>query len=299
MHTCLKCNKEYKYESELIRHKNKKIPCDNLKKKLQCNLCNISFNRPGEMRRHDATKKHITNYNNCKIINANTATNCFNETVNNYINLTLNINSFIDTKYDSLRKSTIQDIIDNIYNENINKDISVIEKIKLMFEGLIIILEKIHFNLNMEDNHNCKILLMFPGLKKLVFEYLILEINPETKHITWRSIKYEEFINEIVGSLLRLNNIIKNDEFYNYIDYLDTYLVKKENNKLELKKFIEDKLNTLYNNFNKQQRKNTREVRDGANNNHIEIINEYKEYREEECKLKNGFSPDIIESLIN
>ena len=32
MYKCLKCNKEYKYESEYNRHKNKKIPCNEIKK---------------------------------------------------------------------------------------------------------------------------------------------------------------------------------------------------------------------------------------------------------------------------
>ena len=34
MYKCLKCNKEFNYESELIRHKNRKISCNSPKKKL-------------------------------------------------------------------------------------------------------------------------------------------------------------------------------------------------------------------------------------------------------------------------
>ena len=48
------------------------------------------------------------------------------------------------------------------------------EKIKLLFRGTSEILEHLHFNLNNDDNHNLKILLMFPGFKKPIYEYLIL-----------------------------------------------------------------------------------------------------------------------------
>jgi DNA-directed RNA polymerase subunit RPC12/RpoP len=50
MYKCLKCNKEFKYKSELIIHKNKKIPCDSPKKEYKCNACNVSFARPAEQK---------------------------------------------------------------------------------------------------------------------------------------------------------------------------------------------------------------------------------------------------------
>lgn len=34
MYKCLKCNKEFKFESELNRHKNRKNPCNNQKKNI-------------------------------------------------------------------------------------------------------------------------------------------------------------------------------------------------------------------------------------------------------------------------
>lgn len=46
------------------------------------------------------------------------------------------------------------------------KYISDIEKVKILFDGVIKILEHLHFNLGIEENHNLKILLIFPGIKK-------------------------------------------------------------------------------------------------------------------------------------
>jgi uncharacterized C2H2 Zn-finger protein len=63
MYKCLKCSKVFKYESELIRHKNRKIACNAPKKEYKCSICNILFLCPAEQKRHEKTKKHITNYN--------------------------------------------------------------------------------------------------------------------------------------------------------------------------------------------------------------------------------------------
>jgi hypothetical protein len=63
MYKCLKCNKGFKYESKLKEHQNRKISCDQPKKKYYCNICNVSFERPAEQNRHENTEKHINNYN--------------------------------------------------------------------------------------------------------------------------------------------------------------------------------------------------------------------------------------------
>ena len=59
---CLKCNKKFKYESDLNRHKNRKTPCDK-KVELKCNYCNLSFTCSHNKSVHEKTKKHIKNYN--------------------------------------------------------------------------------------------------------------------------------------------------------------------------------------------------------------------------------------------
>lgn len=63
MYKCLKCEKGFKFESEYKRHQDKKISCDQPKKKYYCNICNVSFERPAEQNRHENTEKHINNYN--------------------------------------------------------------------------------------------------------------------------------------------------------------------------------------------------------------------------------------------
>ena len=58
MYKCIKCNKEFKYESQFSRHKNRKNPC-NKKKEYNCNVCNVQFKCPYDKLRHEKTKKHI------------------------------------------------------------------------------------------------------------------------------------------------------------------------------------------------------------------------------------------------
>ena len=59
MYKCLKCNKEFKYESEFSRHKNRKKSCELPKKKYNCNICNIKFKCSFDKNKHEQTKKHI------------------------------------------------------------------------------------------------------------------------------------------------------------------------------------------------------------------------------------------------
>ena len=63
MFKCLKCNKEFKYDSEYNRHKNRKISCNESKKEYKCEICKIEFVRPSHQKAHDKTKKHIKNIN--------------------------------------------------------------------------------------------------------------------------------------------------------------------------------------------------------------------------------------------
>lgn len=58
--------------------------------------------------------------------------------------------------------------------------------------------------------------------------------------------------------------------------------------------YIEKKLNEKYENFNKRQKKCERTVEEGFN----EKLNEYINYRTQECKLNNGFNPEIVNSQV-
>jgi hypothetical protein len=294
MYKCNNCNKEFNYESKLKEHKNRKTPCNQQKEELECKSCNLKFTRLFNKKKHEQTNKHIQNYNKYIQNNVN-GDNVAGDKINNIINLTLNVNSFRKTDTSNVRKNIIEDIGEYIYLDVINKKyLPEIEKVKTLFNYVIEILEKLHFNLDIEENHNLKILLMFPGIKKKVYEYLILEINPETKDIIWNALDYKELLKQLFEHLYNLNNKIKNDNYDKFISLLKRYILSNEETYDELKPYIEDKLNNMYINFNKKQKKEEREVKDEFN----EKLNEYISYRTQECKLNNGFNPDIINSQV-
>lgn len=135
---------------------------------------------------------------------------------------------------------------------------------------------------------------MFPGIKKKVYEYLILEINPETKDIIWNALDYKELMKQLFEHLYNLNNKIKNDNYDKFISLLKRYILTNEETYEELKPYIEETLNNMYINFNKKQKKEEREVKDEFN----EKLNEYISYRTQECKLNNGFNPEIMNSQV-
>ena len=291
---CIKCNKEFKYESKLIEHQNRKIPCNKPKEELHCNLCNVKFNRPADKRRHEKTQKHIKNLH-ISINGDNNNTHVGDNIYNNIINLTLQTKPFNKTDFGYLRKWIIEDVGNDLYERVMKKEfLCPQEKIRLLFRGITEILEHLHFNLTNEDNHNLKILLMFPGFKKPIYEYLILEIEQETNKITWNSLSYENFMKELFNHLTRMNEIIKNENFEKYIYYLKKYLIYDNEIALEMKPIIEEKLNELYINFNSKQKKEPRIVKDILKDK----IQEYQEYRDIETRLHNGFNPEIINSQI-
>jgi hypothetical protein len=250
MYKCLKCNKEFKHESKLNEHKNRKTSCNANKPNLDCELCKVHFKCKTEKYRHEKTKKHILNIQN------STVNNSFNHSFNNIINLTLNVNSFKKTDSSHIRKTIINDIGEYLYLEVMEKKyLAEIDKVKLLFDNIIEILEKLHFNLDIEENHNLKILLIFPGIKKKVYEYLILEINPDTKEVIWNSLDYDEFLKQLFDHLYNLNNTIKNDNYDKFLSLLKRYIIRNQETHDELKPFIEDKLNNMYINFNNKQKK--------------------------------------------
>ena len=282
--------KKFNYDSEFKRHQNKKKPCDAPKKEYKCKLCNVTFIRPAEKLRHEKTKKHITNYN---IHNSNVQIG--NHNLQNIVNLTLNMNSFKDTDMSYIGIGTIRDIGNYIYLEILeNNKLTELDKVALMFDEVIVILKKLHFNIGVEENHNLKILLVFPGLKHKMHEYLILEINKETKQITWKSVDYQLLITNILEHLLILNNRCKNENYIQFVNYLKTYLINDKVYAKELQPIIDNKLSQMYIDFNKEQKKLDRDIKETFN----EKLQEYLNYRNKECRLVNGFDPEIINSQI-
>jgi hypothetical protein len=291
MYKCTKCNKEFKFDSELNRHKNRKISCDAPKKEYKCEICKVNFKCPTEQQRHEKTKKHITNYNIHINGDYNNVQNGDNN-IQNIIHLTLNTNSFVNTDMSYIGRGIINDI-GNIYLDTLdNKYLNDNDKTLLLFNEVINILEKLHFNIGIEENHNLKILLVFPALKKSVYENLILEIDQNTKKITWKSVDYHTILTNILDHLLILNQRFKNKNYIEFVKFLHIQLIDNKNRAEELQPIINKKLSQMYIDFNIKQNKHEREIKFTFD----EKLQEYLKYRNEECTLNNGFMPDIINS---
>ena len=196
------------------------------------------------------------------------------------------------------------DIILTIYEKIINNNIDSINKVLQIFKkGVIPVLDNLHFNISNSENHNLKILLMFHKINKLINEYLILEINKETNELVWNSISYTQLLEEIINLLININDIIikkykteteDNKNFIKCIEFLKSNLIDNAELKEELKPEIENMLSDLYIQFNKSQNKNEREIKPEL----LDKINEYKNYRNRECRLSNGNNPIILNSQL-
>jgi hypothetical protein len=261
MFKCIKCSKEFEFESKYIIHKNRKINC-NKENTYDCNICNKNFKYGSKLEEHKKTKKHKNNLQIHVNGDHNNVNAHIGDNINNIINLTLQTKSFTDTDMSYLRKWIIDDIGSDLYIKTMQKEyLEIQDKVKSLFRGSLEILEHLHFNLNNDDNHNCKILLMFPGFKKPIYEYLILEIETKTNKISWKSLSYDDFIKELFIHLTKMNETINNENFEKYIYYLKKYLIHDDEIKEELKPYIENKLSDLYINFNSKQKKEQREVK--------------------------------------
>ena len=307
MYECKKCNKRFNYESDYNRHNNRKTNCKKEKNDFNCGMCNSDFKYESEFLRHEKTKKHIINYNKNVIngdINGN-QNHVGDINIQNIIQLTLNTNTFNNSNIGLVSNLSIElvyGIYDNIIN---NKYMATHTKALSLFkEAVIFILDTLHFNISNTENHNLKILLMFPKIDKLVYEYLILEIEQESSDLVWNSINYEQLLDEIFNLLININakNIEKHNNeireqnlvFVKFIDYLKNNLLTNEENKNEAKSEIESLLSELYIKFNKNQKKEERQVK----LNILDKINEYKNYRTNECRLSNGYIPNVINSEV-
>jgi len=304
MFICLKCNKQFKYESKLNEHKNRKTKCkpDNID--YPCSLCDVKFKYKSEFERHEKSNKHIKNINiHNSVINNHIGDNITNN-FNNIVNLTLNTNTFSDTNISYVSNLCIDVAYTAFTNIKDNKYLSDYNKTLTLFNDVVIyILDKLHFNISNSENHNLKILLMFPKIDKDIYEYLILEINKETNALVWNSISYEQLLHEIINllnnintyNIQRYNNYEREENliFQQFIDYLTINLFNHEFAN-ELKKQINKSLGLLYLQINKQQKKPDRDVKQDL----LQKINEYKNYRSDECRLSNGFTPEIINSEI-
>lgn len=120
MYKCLKCNKEFKYESKLNEHKNRKIPCNSLKKEYMCELCKLIFTRPSHQKIHEQTKSHINKSIKTIIINDNNLENKSNVLENEIINLQ-NKNNTLNEEIINLKNKIINLEVENMELKNKNR----------------------------------------------------------------------------------------------------------------------------------------------------------------------------------
>jgi len=90
MYKCNKCNKEFKYESKLNEHNNRKTIC-NKEDNYNCNICKSNFTYQSDYLRHEKTKKHIhMSSENVKTFNIN-----YKEEYNKLLNQNKELNNKI------------------------------------------------------------------------------------------------------------------------------------------------------------------------------------------------------------
>lgn len=298
MFKCKLCKKDFESKYKLTRHENRKTPCVKEEKKLNCKICNVKFRYNIEKTRHEKTTKHIKNLtihgnnNNINIQNGD------HNTINNIMNLTLNMTPFSNSRLDFIDAGFIG-YLDYIYKFSCieDKEYGIMSALDLTIEAMIDLLEKVNFNLSFSENHNCKILLVIPNTNKNLYEYLILEINPNNKLYQWKNVNYNEFLEEIYKMMVRISEedkikfTIENIKFKKYIDFINKNLLLNEKNKERFKNKIQNKLHQIYDKIKDKRINNTKL-------NLTERIDEYKNFRKEECRLNNGYEPDIVNSII-
>ena len=188
MYKCIKCNKEFKYESQFSRHKNRKNPC-NKKKEYNCNVCNVQFKCPYDKLRHEKTKKHILkvsiqgNKNQIDKSGIDVQTNKYQiiiNKLNNEINKLENINNNLNNNITILEKEKLQlnNEISNLTNKiNIlNKSNQLLknnQKIHNIKEYIYIIHSAQHINENIykigRTKNISKRLKQYPNGSELLF----------------------------------------------------------------------------------------------------------------------------------
>jgi len=273
---CDTCSKEFMSKYNLERHKNRKIPCNEIKKNILCNICNIEFQCQSKLHRHELSKKHISNYNIYNLNNSNNVNNIVNNNIinnsnnniinNNIININISypVNDFNKTNLNILSSSDINKLL--MSDNKLAKIIEDFERdddnifgnspyIILMFELFIKIFSKLNFNLAYSENHNCAIFSFFKTYNNYI-EYHLIEINNGQCNVKY--IEYEIFINEFLNLMKKINIKFNNSKFNILIDYIDRY--KKMLFSEFTKEIIENKLLKAYNDF--KEIKNSKELED-------------------------------------
>ena len=255
MHICNLCSKSFPSKSKLIAHKNRKTPCNLIKKSNECTLCNINFTYPSDLQRHNNSKKHINNYN---IQIANTINNTTNYNIHNHITV---VRGFSETNIDVINLSDFIKLL--AYNNKLDYYINLFNSdpddiyydsvfIEHVFKLFINIFEKLNFNLAFTENHNCNIF-SFAKSSTNFIEYQLLEIDNANKNYFKKCIDYKLFIEEFLNLMKKINFKFDNNIFnfiLNYTFKFKKFILDESRN---IKFFIENELLNAYAIFEKSK----------------------------------------------
>jgi len=255
MHICDLCSKSFPSKSKLIAHKNRKTPCNLIKKSNECTLCNINFTYPSDLQRHNNSKKHINNYN---IQIANTINNTTNYNIHNHITV---VRGFSETNIDVINLSDFIKLL--AYNNKLDYYINLFNSdpddiyydsifIEHVFKLFINIFEKLNFNLAFTENHNCNIF-SFTKSSTNFIEYQLLEIDNANKNYFKKCIDYKLFIEEFLNLMKKINLKFNNSDFNFIINYtlkFKKFILDESRN---IKFFIENELLNAYAIFEKSK----------------------------------------------
>ena len=274
---CILCGKTFPSNSQLERHKNRKIPCNKEKTSNKCDLCNIEFPCLAKLERHKESKKH-NNIEKQYIID-----NSININIDNSINITNNVTvkyGFSETNIDILKLDDIKKLL--IYEDEIHKFIKDFTEypdeiygdsqyLVYIFKFFIKIFAKLNFNLAYSENHNCIIYQFIKSNSKYI-EYQLLEIDNNKFNYNTKCIDYKSFIEQFINLMKRVSNKFENETnlsdsqessaahtlmyILKYVDRYNKMLFTSENTKLE----IENELLVQYTKF--EESKNRLETED-------------------------------------
>ena len=168
MYKCKICNKQFQYESEFNRHKNRKTNCniDNLN--FECNICNLKFTRHFDKIRHENTLKHINNIK--QLYNNNQSENNEFQTIINKLNNKIidleSINVDLNNKISNMENEI------NILNKS-NQLLKNNQKVHIVKEYIYIIHCAQHINENIykigRTKNISKRLKQYPNGSELLF----------------------------------------------------------------------------------------------------------------------------------
>jgi len=298
VYKCIKCNKEFKFKSILLRHENSKNSCIKEKIDLNCKICNTNFRCKTEYLRHEKTKKHIININNIGIdIDIDINNNIDNSIhIMNTINIqnTNGLNTFIDTNAKVIDFEKINNIfsdrnfrknIKDLKNLNENYDnINHKDECEFYIDYLIRIFKEINFNEQHKENHNCKILAFYNTTDRLIsLNYLILDKDLENLFY-WNQISYNDFLTLLLNFMNIIKDYCNNDNLIVIMNYLNKHLLKNNNLYNEIKKEIEEIL---------KDNDIAKFCNLSYNNNRDKASKEINIFCKKQTKLLNGDQPKI------